>query len=719
MTLVQLRLVAPPTRQAHPYAAVLDGLREGVWLVDAHTLCIVAVNRAASTLLGFDEAALLGQSVAALASTPEDAMFWLEAATDTTQSLHSDTMMRDANGRMLWVSRRISFVKARSGDAYWLIALHDLTPQRQSEDEREALVAELRATLESTADGILVTDLAGRIRSFNQRFAALWALPEDLLLAHNDEAVQTWMQRSVVDGAAYTQGLAAIQDATLLQSQDLLRLQGGRVLERVSLPQFSRGQPIGRVYSFRDLSEKLAASQRIEELAHSDMLTGLPNRRALAGRVDHAQAVARREGAAFALLNVDLDRFKQINDTLGHGYGDRVLKDVAERLKASVREVDTVARLGSDEFALLIHQADARGAEQAAQRVQEAMAQPFNFDTLSFTVTCSIGIALFPSDGSNADELMTSAERAMHWVKESGRSAFRFHQPRKDVDLLSRMRLDHAMRQALSEGQFRLHYQPQISLTTGQVIGAEALLRWRDPLRGEISPAEFIPVAEESGFVVPIGEWVLQQAVEQAARWWRQGWRMPVAVNVSALQFQQTQFVEQVACVLRSAGLPPALLELELTEGILLRDADEALHRLEALAALGLRMSIDDFGTGYSSLGYLKRFPIQRLKIDRSFIQGLPADASDAGIVNAIIQMGRALRLHVIAEGVENEAQRDFLSRAGCDEFQGYLYAPALAPQAFEDKVWRRGCLPRVPRVPHEPHAPPGPGLGFSGGVVR
>ena len=688
-------------------SALLDGLLEAVWLLDGQSRCVVAVNRAATQLLGRDADSLRGQSIESLASTPEDALFWLEAAHDPDATLHSDTVMPHADGRLLWVTRRISLISTgEEGVNYWLIAMRDQTRQRQSEEDREALVAELKATLESTADGILVADLGGRMRSFNRRFAVLWGVPDDLLHAHpDDNALQQWMRLSVIDSAPYALRLDAIQDAPLLESKDIVYLKGGRVLERVSLPQFSRGEAVGRVFSFRDLSDVLAANQRIEELAHCDMLTGLPNRRALAERVDHAQAVARRDGAVFALLNVDLDRFKQINDTLGHSYGDRVLKDVAERLKASLREVDTVARLGGDEFALLIHQADARGAEHAARRVQEAMSRPFSFDTLSFTVTCSTGIALFPSDGGTADELMASAERAMHWVKESGRSAFRFHQPRKDVDLLSRMRLDHAMRQALQDGQFRLHYQPQIALATGQVIGAEALLRWRDPLRGEISPGEFIPVAEESGFVVPIGEWVLQQAVEQAARWLRQGLRMPVAVNVSALQFQQTQFVEQVAEVLRDAGLPPGLLELELTEGILLRDAQDALHRLEALSALGIGMSIDDFGTDYSSLGYLKRFPIQRLKIDRSFIMGLPGDASDAGIVNAIIQMGRALRLQVIAEGVETEAQRDFLNRAGCDEFQGYLYAPALDPRTFEEKVWRRGRLP-----------PTRPDLGFAGG---
>ncbi|HEX2011647.1 MAG TPA: EAL domain-containing protein [Roseateles sp.] len=688
----------PPA--AHRYQALLDGLQEAVWLVDARTLAVLAVNDAATQLLGLAPQQLVGAGMESLACTAEDALFWAEAGAGSRAGLHSDTMMRRADGQMLWVARRIVHVAQADGDGVWLVSMRDQSSQRQHDEERETLLAELKATLESTADGILVSDLAGRMRSFNQRFASLWGLPEDLLAERNDEAVQAWMRRSVIDGAAYATRLAAIQEAPLLQTSDIVKLLDGRVLERVSLPQWSRGRPIGRVYSFRDLSEKLAASQRIEELSHTDMLTGLPNRRALAERVDYAQAMARREGSGFALLNVDLDRFKQINDTLGHSYGDRVLKEVAQRLKECLREVDTVARLSGDEFELLIHQADARGAEHAARRVQEAMARPFSFDTLSFTVTCSTGVALFPGDGASAEELMASAERAMHWVKESGRGTFRFHQPRKDVDLLSRMRLDHAMRQALLESQFRLHYQPQIDLGSGRVVGAEALLRWRDPLRGEVSPAEFIPVAEESGFVVAIGDWVLRQAVQQAADWLRQGRRIQVAVNVSALQFQQPQFVDTVALALKAAGLPPALLELELTESILLRDAEEALRRLEALAQLGVCMSIDDFGTGYSSLGYLKRFPIQRLKIDRSFVQGLPSDASDAGIVNAVIQMGRALRLLVIAEGVETEAQRDFLARAGCHEFQGFLFAPALDPRAFEDKVWQ-------PQLPPRPAVPP------------
>ena len=689
---VQANETVPSALNAARYRSLLDALQEAVWLVDAHGLTVLEANEAARRLLGLSSAQLIGRRIESLCVTPEDLLFWSEAAGGAREGLHTETLMRHADGHTLWVDRRAWLIPADEscpqGLALWVVSMRDLSAQRRGEEEREALLVDLRSTLESTADGILVTDLAGRLRNFNQRFAALWGIPEDLLQQRDDAAVQAWMRRSVADGAAYAARLAALLDAPLLQSSDVIQLLDGRVLERVSLPQWSRQRPVGRVFSFRDLSDQLAASQRIEELSHTDMLTGLPNRRALTQRVEYARAIAKRESSGFAMLFVDLDRFKQINDTLGHAFGDRVLREVAQRLRDCLREVDTVAKLSGDEFALLIHEADARGAEHTARRVLEAMARPFGFDTLSFTVTASIGIALFPADGESLDELTSSAERAMQGVKDSGRAGFRFHQPRKDVDLLARMRLDHAMRQALLEGRFRLHFQPQLDLVSGQIIGTEALIRWRDPLRGEVSPADFIPVAEESGFIVAIGDWVLHEAVAQAVRWWQQGRRMPVAVNVSALQFQQAEFVDTVSQVLQSAGLPPELLELELTESILLRDADEALRRLEALAELGVCLSIDDFGTGYSSLAYLKRFPIQRLKIDRSFVQGLPADASDAGIVRAVAQMGRALGLQVIAEGVESEAQRDFLREAGCHEYQGYLFAPALDLAAFEARVW-------------------------------
>jgi diguanylate cyclase (GGDEF)-like protein len=396
---------------------------------------------------------------------------------------------------------------------------------------------------------------------------------------------------------------------------------------------------------------------------------------------------ARRSGGTLALLLMDLDRFKQINDSLGHAVGDRVLLDCADRLKGCLRQGDVVARMAGDQFALLVHETDSRGAEATARRVLDTVSHPCSVEGMQFTLTCSMGVALFPSDGRDAEQLVRHAESALQRAKQGGRGCFRFHEAHQDADMRQRMRLDHAMRQALASQRFRLHYQPQIDLRTGNVVGAEALIRWRDPELGEVSPGQFIPVAEESGFIIAIGDWVLEQAVRQAARWRDAGFAMPVSVNVSALQFQQADFIDRVAAVLREHKLAGALLELELTESILVHDANDALARLSQLSQLGVRLAIDDFGTGYSSLAYLKRFPIDRLKIDRSFVKGLPSDESDAAIVRAIVQLAQALAMTVIAEGVETEPQRAFLLELGCNEFQGFLYAPALDALSFEERV--------------------------------
>ena len=452
-------------------------------------------------------------------------------------------------------------------------------------------------------------------------------------------------------------------------------------------PLFRAGRPQGRVWSFRDLTDRQAAQERIETLSTTDPLTGLANRARLTEKVDAALAPAPAESRRLALLVVDLDHFRHVNDSLGHEVGDRVLLDVSRRIQTCLRQTDVLARLGSDQFAVLVTPADRGVAETTARRVLNAVALPSNREGAQFTLTCSIGVALAPSHGRTADELIRHGEAAMRAVKSAGRANYRVHEVRTEVDRRSHMQLDHAMRQALVSGRFRLHYQPQVNLEDGRVTGAEALLRWRDPEMGEIAPGRFIPVAEDSGFIVPIGDWVLSQAVRQAALWQSKGIALPIAVNVSSLQFQQAHFVDRVASVLAVSGLPAHLLELELTESILLHDADEALHRLQALAKLGVGLSIDDFGTGYSSLAYLKRFPIGKLKIDRSFVSGLPQDGRDAGIVLAILQMARALDMKVIAEGVETESQRQFLQIAGCDEFQGFLFAPALDALSFEQRL--------------------------------
>jgi predicted signal transduction protein with EAL and GGDEF domain len=372
---------------------------------------------------------------------------------------------------------------------------------------------------------------------------------------------------------------------------------------------------------------------------------------------------------------------------LGHAVGDRVLIEVADRIQRCMRDVDTLSRMGGDEFVAFLQDADAMGTEAAARRILAVLAQPFLVDEMNFSLGCSIGVAMYPADGHSLDELIKCADTAMYRVKERGRGNFRFYQPQMNVDLLSRMKLDHAMRRAMDRGLFRLHYQPQVALDDGRLLGAEALLRWTDPELGVVSPATFIPLAEESGFIIALGNWVMQDAVRQASIWAGAGTPVVVSVNVSALQFQQPDFVDQVAQCLVSSGLPAHLLELELTESILVQDANEALARLHALASLGLSLAIDDFGTGYSSLAYLKKFPISKLKIDRTFVMGLPEDESDRAIVSATLAMARALKLSVVAEGVETQAQRDYLAQLQCASFQGFLCSPGIPVAQFTQRL--------------------------------
>ncbi|MCU0968253.1 MAG: EAL domain-containing protein [Rubrivivax sp.] len=671
--------------------AFVEAVPYPAWVVDTVSRAVVAVNVAAARLLGLPVDVLAATPADLLLATPEDAAYWEELRAGAAPlPLSSEATLVTADGRTLWVMRSIRPLAEPSGGAATrcLVMLVDRSEQQRADDERERALAELQATLEATADGILVTDLAGRIRCFNHRFAQLWDLPPGLHDGSDAVAVDAWLRRSVTEPENYGRRLAAVQQAVMLSSSDRLRLHSGQVFERVTRPLWWRGRPQGRVYSFRDLTDRLAAEARIDELATTDPVTGLPNRRQLAERVARSVAQVRGGGRGFALLVVDLDRFHHVNDSLGHEAGDRVLVDVAQRLAGAVRQDDMLVHIGGDQFALVLVDADATAAESSARRVLNAVAQPCVVDGAPFTLTCSIGIALCPADGMGVDELLGRATSAMQTAKEGGRAGWRFHQRRGDVDFRMQMRLDHAMRQALVSGRFRLHYQPRVALADGRVVGAEALIRWRDPELGEVPPGRFIPVAEDSGFIVAIGEWVLAQAVRQAALWHERGLVLPVAVNLSALQFKQPQFVEHVAQVLAVSRLPPHLLELELTESTLLRDIDEALLRLHALKRLGVQLSFDDFGTGYSSLTYLKRIDmIDKLKIDRAFVGGLPGNGRDAGIVRAILQMAHTLGMQVVAEGVETEGQRAFLADAGCGDFQGFLFSPALDPLSFERRT--------------------------------
>ncbi|WP_018150014.1 sensor domain-containing protein [Leeia oryzae] len=429
----------------------------------------------------------------------------------------------------------------------------------------------------------------------------------------------------------------------------------------------------------KDNSESKAAKDRLEELTQHDSLTGLPNR-TLFQDILSSLIASPYPGNSFAVVCLDLDHFKHINDSLGHAFGDKVLREVSKRLVACLRPVDIAARQGGDEFILLLKDVDEVAAERVVKRIIDYLTIPYDIDQQAFSLTASLGIALFPENGLTADDLIKNADSAMYHVKGRGRSGARFYQQQMNTGLLSRMKLDHAMRAALKQNLFYLDYQPQINTDCHTLGSVEALIRWKDPMTGIVPPGKFIPLAEETGFIMQIGSWVLDEACRQAAVWHKANMNIVVAVNVSALQFQQPNFVDEVAEALLRHQLPAHLLELELTETSLVREVEDTIRRLKALAELGIKLAIDDFGTGYSNLAYLKQFPIHSLKIDRSFIKGIPGNHVDEGLIHAMINMATALKLKVLAEGVETRAQRDFLVSTGCNNFQGYLFARPTSP---------------------------------------
>ena len=434
-----------------------------------------------------------------------------------------------------------------------------------------------------------------------------------------------------------------------------------------------------------DITDAKTHQDELARQANHDSLTGLPNRNLLRDRIDHTCARTQRYGDFAAVAFLDLDNFKVVNDSLGHSLGDHLLRAVAARLESSLRAMDTVARMGGDEFVLVLSdQKSEQSVSGELQRIVELFSQPFAVDGRDVFITASVGVALYPQDARDPESLMKSAELAMYRAKESGRNTYQLYTVEMQTRVTERLALESRLRRALERGEFSLHYQPQVDLRSNRIFGCEALIRWKQADLGTITPAKFIPLAEETGLIVPIGEWVLRTACRQCKIWQDAGLpAVTVAVNISARQFREKHLLQLVATILAETGLAPSLLELEVTESVIMHDAQHVIADLQAFRDMGVSLSVDDFGTGYSSLSYLKRFPVDRLKIDQSFVRDLSTDADDAAIAQAVITLGHTMNLRVIAEGVETPEQLAFLSRNQCDEMQGYLLGKPMSADEF------------------------------------
>lgn len=577
----------------------------------------------------------------------------------------------------------------------------DITALKQAQAALAAEKERLVTTLRSIGEGVIATDISGSVVLVNRAAESLtgWSeteavgrpLEEVFHLADEETGER---RRTLVQKILETGQPVESPNPTALVARDgavrYIAESGAPIRDRT-------GCVSGIVIAFRDVTDRKIYGEKLNYLAHHDPLTGLPNRMLFADRLAQGLARARRERQQLAVMFVDLDRFKYVNDTMGHNTGDQLLTEVARRLVSCLREADTLARMGGDEFTIILNNVcSAEEATHAAERVLQALALPVELNGQEFFVSASIGISLYPAHGTDAETLVKNADTAMYRAKERGRDGYYLYTKSLNAAALKRMTLENSLRKAIEREELELHYQPQVSIATGATVGVEALARWRHPELGPIPPSQFIPLAEETGLITPISDWVLRTACFQSKQWETEGHgSMMIGVNVSARQFQQGDLAALVKQVLDESGLSPSRLNLEITESLLMQDPDHATLMLLRLRDMGVCISLDDFGTGYSSLSYLKRFPINTVKIDQSFVRDITQDADDAAIASAVIAMAHSLKLDVIAEGVETLEQLEFLRALGCDEIQGYFVSPPVPAEklsALLAEEWPRAA---------------------------
>jgi diguanylate cyclase (GGDEF)-like protein/PAS domain S-box-containing protein len=675
------------------YQHVIDSTVDGFFRIDARHRFIEANDRLCE-LLGYPREEVLGRTPLEFVTEESRAELIAQIGRiEATEHRRYQLVVRRKDGSTLPILLNNTTHRNLRGEAVGAFGfVTDLTPVLAAQQAVAESEQELRAILDNMQDTYYRTDLEGRLVRLSASAATLLGLPVGQVLGRR-------LADFYAEPAEREVFLAALQagEGRLSGYETRLRHADGHevwVLTNAHYVRDAAGHVIGVEGTSRDIGDRKRAEARIDFLAHHDPLTELPNRLLFKDRFERAMAHGTRAGLRAALLFVDLDRFKAVNDSFGHQAGDLLLREAARRLRACVRDTDTVSRQGGDEF--LVALTDIRDDEAAAtiaEKTLDALARPYDVDGHEATISASIGIALSPDDGSDFEALLRKADVAMYHAKDAGRNAFRFYNERMNVDSHERLELRQRIHHGLERGEFRLYYQPLVDLASGRVVGAEALLRWLCPERGLIAPAHFIPIAEESGLIVPLGEWVLHEACRELKAWHALGHaQLSMAVNLSAIQFRRGGLEDSLRAALQQSGVPASALELELTESILLHEADQALDVIGRLKGMGVRLAIDDFGTGYSSLSYLKRLAVDKLKIDQSFVRDMAHDPDDAAIVRAVIQMAKSLNLAVLAEGVETEQVAAGLRELACDLAQGYHFGHPVAAEEFRRLIGNAGA---------------------------
>ncbi len=678
------------------FRTLLDHTPDFVILLELPDGRIIDANRALGLLLGEEAEALIGRTFSSLRiqasqSVLETLYRDMQEVSNRTPGPHTQITALDHQDEIIQLELSYGIANIDQ-QCYGILVGRDVTERLRNETMLKQLLTEQQALLDNALVGIVMIRHRKILRC-NRRFREMFGYENQTLegmsmrlLYADDETFQLAGARAYA-----TQNEDPLSGSLEMRKADgsLFWIEAtGRILDPAN-PQE------GSIWIFTDISERKAAESRAHFLAYHDQLTGLPNRSLAQDRLQLAIRTAERNETKLALLILDLDRFKTINDSLGHSAGDRLLIEVSRRLSNALRETDTISRLGGDEFLVLLPDLpETEHCIHVLDKLRQNLIEPFPIDEHELTVTLSVGIALYPDDGEDLETLQKKADTAMYRAKQSGRNTYRFFNKEMNDEAIERLAIHSDLLSALGRGEFELYYQPQVQIASGQLLGAEALLRWNHPDNGQMLPGRFIPPAEESGLIVPIGAWVLQEACRTAASWPAQNLPdIQVAVNLSALQFKQGDIEATVTQALESSGLDPQRLELELTESILIQDTEKVLTTIMRLKQLGVRLSVDDFGTGYSSLAYLKSFKVDKLKIDQSFIRDLAQDPDDAAIVRAIITMARSLGLTTIAEGVEDEVTLHHLRLYHCDEVQGYLVSRPLPARQFIERYGKQSPL--------------------------